>query len=77
MQTYKLSTSGKWLVSVLGLMMVSSSLVGAIYFWLNDEGRTASGLAMLMTVCAVFASMGLYLAMGVAWSKLGRCDSTD
>jgi hypothetical protein len=45
--------------------------------WKRCLGRTAGGLAMLMAVCAVFASMGLYLAMGVAWSKLARCDSTD
>ena len=78
MQTYKLSTSGKWLVSVLGLMMVSSSLVGAIFFWLNDEGRTASGLAMLMTVCAVFASMGLYLlALAVFYRVILQADSIE
>jgi len=78
MQTYKLSTSGKWLVSVLGLVMVSSSLVGAIFFWLNDEGRTAGGLAMLMAVCAVFASMGLYLlAVAVFYRVILQADSIE
>ena len=78
MQTYKLSTSGKWLVSVLGLVMVSSSLVGAIFFWLNNESRTAGGLAMLMAVCAVFASMGLYLlAVAVFYRVILQADSIE
>ena len=78
MQTYKLSTSGKWLVSVLGLVMVSSSLVGAIFFWLNNESRTAGGLAMLMAVCAVFASMGLYLlAVAVFYRVILQPDSIE
>jgi len=78
MQTYRLSTSGKWLVSVLGLVMVSSSLVGAIFFWLNDEGRTAGGLAMLMAVCAIFASMGLYLlAVAVFYRVILQADSIE
>jgi hypothetical protein len=73
-----LSVAGKWLVSVLGLLMVSSSLAGAIFFWHNDEGRTPGGLAMLMTLCAGFALMGLYLlAVAVFYRVTLKADSVE
>src|ERR1700736_948515 len=77
-RTYGLSVAGKWLVSVLGLGMVSSSFAGAIVFWLNDEGRTPGGLAMLMTLCAGFALMGLYLlAVAVFYRVILQADSIE
>jgi hypothetical protein len=77
-QTYGLSVAGKWLVSVLGLLMVSSSLAGAIFFWHNDEGGTPGGLAMLMTLCAGFALMGLYLlAVAVFYRVTLQADSVE
>jgi hypothetical protein len=77
-RTYGLSAAGKWLVSASGSAMVSLSLAGAIFFWLNDEGRTPGGLAMLMTLCAGFALMGLYLlAVAVVYRVILQADSIE
>lgn len=43
-RTYKLSVAGKWMVSILGLVLVSLSLAGAIFYVLADEGRTPAAL---------------------------------
>jgi hypothetical protein len=76
--TYRLSTSGRWLVSVLGLVMASSSFAGAIFFWLKDELRSPGGLAMLMTLCAGFALLGLYLlAVAVFYRVVLQADAIE
>jgi hypothetical protein len=60
-RTYGLSVAGKWMVSVLGLVLVSLSLAGAIFFVLADEGHTPAGSAVLFALCGGFALVGIYL----------------
>ena len=69
-RTYALSIPGKWLVSILGLLMVSLSLAGAIFFSQGDHGRTAAALAILLPLCAVFALMGVYLLAVAAFYRV-------
>jgi hypothetical protein len=56
-RTYGFSVASKWTVSVLGMVLVSTSLAGAIFF--SHEGRTPS--VVLFAVCGVFAVLGIYL----------------
>jgi hypothetical protein len=53
---YQLSVAGKWLVSVLGFVLVSLSLIGAVLF-------SASGSAALYAACGVLALLGIYLVV--------------
>jgi hypothetical protein len=75
-RTYALSVPGKWLVSVLGLVMVSLSLAGAIFLSFGDQGRNPAGSAILLMVCAVFALMGIYLlAVALFYRVILQADS--
>jgi len=75
-RTYALSVAGKWLVSVLGLVMVAFSLAGAIFFSHGDQSRTPAALAILLPLCAGFALMGVYLlAVAVFYRVILQADS--
>jgi hypothetical protein len=65
-RTYGFSAAGKWTVSVLGLLLVSLSLAGAIYF--SHEGRTPS--VVLFAVCGVFAVLGIYLIAAAVFYRV-------
>ena len=75
-RTYKLSVAGKWMVSALGLVLVSVSLVGAIFFSAADKARTPAGSAVLFTLCGGFALLGIYLlAAAVFYRVILQADS--
>src|SRR5579863_10256737 len=60
-RTYRLSMTGKWLVSILGLMIVSLDLAAAIYSSRADGVRAPAEAAVLFIVCGGFALAGIYL----------------
>ena len=75
-RTYKLSVAGKWMLSALGLVLVSLSLVGAIFFSVADKARTSAGSAVLFTLCGGFALLGIYLlAVAVFYRVILQADS--
>jgi hypothetical protein len=70
-RTYGLSVAGKWLVSVLGLALVSLSLTGAVLF-------SPAGSAVLYAVCGVLALLGIYLlATAVFYRVMLDADSVQ
>lgn len=62
-RSYKLSTAGKWLVSVLGLLLVSVSLTGVLAF-------SPVGSAVLYAVCCVMALLGICLLASAAFYRV-------
>ena len=75
-RTYGLSVAGKWLVSILGLVMVSFGLAGAVAFSHGDQGRATAALAILLPLCGLFALMGVYLlAVAVFYRVILQADS--
>jgi hypothetical protein len=58
------------MVSALGLVIVSLSLAGGIFFLLADEGRTPTGSAILVALCSGFALLGTYLLAVVIFYRV-------
>ena len=75
-RTYGLSVPGKWLVSILGLVMASLGLAGAVFFAQGDQARTTTALAILLPLCAMFALLGFYLlAVAIFYRVILQADS--
>jgi hypothetical protein len=60
-RTYGLSVAGKWMVSVLGLVLVSLNLAAVIFFSVADKARTPAGSAVLFVLYGGIALLGIYL----------------
>jgi hypothetical protein len=75
-RTYGLSVASKWMVSILGLVLVSLGSSGAIYFLILDDGRAPAGWAILVALCGGFALLGIYLlAAAVFYRVILQADS--
>jgi hypothetical protein len=75
-RTYALSVAGKWMVSVLGSVLVLLSLSGAIFFLPADESRNPAGAAVLFVLCGAFALLGIYLlAVAVFYRVILQADT--
>ncbi|GEM_PF-2491992 len=58
---YALSVASKWMISLLGLAMISLSCVGAIVFSRSVDAHAQAEIATVLILCAGFALMGVYL----------------
>jgi hypothetical protein len=75
-RTYGLSVFAKWMVSLLGVVIVSLSL--AILLFLADDTRTPAGSAVLLALCGGFALMGVYLlAVAAFYRVMLQADSIE
>ena len=75
-RTYGLSVAGKWVVSVLGLVVVALNLAGAIIFSRAGEAGTPAGSAVLFVVCGGLVLVGIYmLALAAFYRVILQADS--
>ena len=76
-RAYGLSGASKWLVSVLGSVLVALGLSGATHFLLSDDvGRPGS--VLLIALCGGFAVLGIYLlAAAVFYRVILQADSLE